>query len=255
MRVWFILILPFVLTGCGLSNLDRTSFRVSQLSPHPHQYQLVPDPLKPEGAIVERFEVRDGDCTSNRNREGDLWSDCPGKDRAEVIIRDGAAYSEKGEHWYEWDILLPDGYPDIRPSGNIIFQWKTRSKNPRRKSVLSSIYFEEFGGSYRFQGTELLTREQAVGAWNNIKLHINWTKKRDGFVHVYVNNEKKVSYENAQTMPNWGDFMSPHYGIYRIDLSEYRQASGQRVVPTQIVYIRDFKRVKTVDQLSSIPSP
>ena len=42
--------------------------------------------------------------------------------------------------------------------------------------------------------TQLLSREEAYGKWNDILINVKWTDKEEGFMKIWVNDKIKLDY-------------------------------------------------------------
>lgn len=216
-------------------------FRVS-LDMANHNYLTVKDPIG--GApvpVVERFEVRPGDCFKS---DSGGWDDCKNdRERAE-FIEQGWRQKEGDTWWYGWSIFVPRGYPNVYPVKVALGQFH-EGKKP-------SFMFQNHTGGYwlDFQLVDryykLIDKEDFRGKWHRIEIMAHWSRKKDGIFRVWVNGEQKVDI-NHKTMSSPTNYFK--YGIYRSYISRYRAKN----VPTQIVYYANIKKSRTREGL--LPDP
>ncbi|WP_165311222.1 heparin lyase I family protein [Vibrio ziniensis] len=241
--------------GCSSVTSETFGSFKRSLNSKSYGYQVVEDPIDHNNrSQVDYFEVRDGDCSSTSG-----WNDCSNdRERSELMQRSG--YQVNGsEYWYAWEIFFPDDYNSIFPSktvlgqfhqvnGSPVFLFQNQSFNVRDWSTISQGGYhldrQLKGETQKFW--ELIPEENLRGKWHRIELHVKWSREKDGFFHVWVNNEKMAGYYGP-TMDKSQVYFK--YGIYRSFVSRYKDVNKADVVPTQKVYYRNVARGYSRDSI------
>ena len=188
-----------------------------------HGYQVVSAPYHPVryGQNSEKFEVRPGDCSRST---GGGWDDCKNdRERSELIQR-GNTQKEGDEYWYRWSIYIPESHQNLYRTKVCYGQFHQEYCEP-------VLMFNEHEGGYWLsideqlidygeQNINLLRAQDFVGRWNDIVVHIRWTKKKNGWVKVWVNGEEKVEYVGKTIACRQVYFK---YGVYRSFISRRKK--------------------------------
>jgi len=207
-------------------------------------YQRVKDPTGSSPfPIVERFEVRPGDCESDG-----YWSDCA-TDRERSELSEYVHRSGIGQTWwYQWYLYVPLGYPNIYPTKTALGQFHQVNGTPvfMFQNHKGGLYLDD---QQRERYYKLIDKDDFRGRWHKFTLNVHWTKNGDGFFKVWVNDELKAEI-NRSTMNK--DYTYLKYGIYRSYISRYKNAAGVKDVPGQIVYYAGVKKAKTREKLDVI---
>ncbi|MEF1291937.1 heparin lyase I family protein, partial [Vibrio sp. M260118] len=109
-KACFLIVTLISLVACSSVNeVNRGNYGDFQrsLNNKSHGYTLTADPLleSDSSTLVERFEVRYGDCASNKD-----WNDCK-KDRERSELSERSKSTHNGDqYWYGWEIYFPDNY-------------------------------------------------------------------------------------------------------------------------------------------------
>lgn len=229
-----------LLGASDTAEIDRGGFGpfMRSLNQREWGYRVVPDPTGAAPVpVIERFEVRPGDCFSNSG-----WNDCvQDRERSELSER----YKRTGagsEYWYGWSIHIPEDYPIVYPTkaclgqfhqheGKVIWMFQNHD---------GGLYLDPqiVGGSHK-NYFPLIEGDQFRGQWHRVEVHVLWTRGDNGFFRVYVNGEQKVNYR-GQTMTAQKVYFK--YGVYRSFVSRYRNANNVTEVPAQIVYYANVRR-------------
>ena len=94
--------------------VDRGSFGQFKrsLNNTSHGYAVIEDPTgSAPTKLVERFEVRPGDCSSDSS-----WSDCKNdRERSELTERNKRS-TLGTTSWYGWSLYVPEDYVNIFPT-------------------------------------------------------------------------------------------------------------------------------------------
>ncbi len=225
------------------------------LNDKPHGYQKVVDPIDSSNQeLVERFEVRGGDCGSQPS-----FNDCE-KDRERSELSQHTNRQQAGEtYWYAWEIYFPEDYPSVYPTKTALgqfhqlkgttvfmFQNQTHSVKGRNKAETGGYHLDWHAGGKTKGFWPLISEEDLRGQWHRIEVHAKWSKKDDGFFNVWVDGEQKADYQ-GQTMEKEKVFFK--YGVYRSYISRYQNAHNEQVLPTQVVYYRNVVRGATREDI------
>ena len=165
-----------------------------------------------------RFEVRSGDC--GKDRDGG-WSDCKGdRERHEVSSHEQGDRMSKGEYWFSWSIYFPQDHQNLYPLSNNYGQFHQQGGPPvfmfkEREygySVVRTI------GDFDYDERKLVDKKQMPGNWFDILINVKWTKKKDGFFKVWVNDELKYDYKGPTKTEQ---YVYQKFGIYRTGITRY----------------------------------
>jgi hypothetical protein len=240
--------------------------------------QVINDPYlqkivesSPHG-IVEKFHLKDGDCSSFNG----TTSDCKyNRERSELTITH--PFLEKpntGEYWYEWNLLIPQDYEELASNGagtllGQFYQYNFSSNHdggpfssnhdggPTYEVMYrrSGLFFapsdhhhnrlvKANGGTNFIHDSrdaagvvELHRGKLPRDQWLNFKVHANWSCDPDvGFLKLYYNNTLKVDLKGRNSCDG-----SQHlkYGLYRYNLQNHRAINP--AVPEQRVFYSNFK--------------
>ena len=252
-----------LLTGCGGSSSNGGAGAGFGFTPSlvaaSYGVKKVEDPTgsapTPE---VWRFEVRDGDCTSDSSG----WNDCDNdRERAELSQKNGRMYNHK-EEWYGWHLYLPNDFPTIKPATTYLGQFHQVNGKPiimfmhnNRGLFLSNLTMlrtalkegQTFMAADPFNKL-LIPDDQLRGRWHYIEVHAKWDKKKMGFYRIYVNGEMKDSWRGV-TMDGRRVYFK--FGIYRYATDRYRYKYNEPI-PTQIAYYTPPTRAKSREKLQKL---
>ena len=247
-NILILIIFGLLLSAC--TTIDRGSFGQfnRSLNTTNYGYLVIKDPTKTAPTeIVEAFEVRQGDCSSNSG-----WSDCKNdRERSELSQRHRkfeSTYSGD-EYWYGWSIYFPIDYPNIYPTKVALGQFHQRSSHPvwMFQNSDGGYYLDDQVHGYTRRYYKLIDDKNLRGKWHRIELHVKWAKDKNGFFVVWADGKKKINYK-GQTMDAYRVYFK--YGIYRSFMSRYKNKNHTNNVPTQVVYFSNVKRGKSREDLS-----
>lgn len=239
-----------LLTGCSSSAtslVDRGDFdpMFRSLNYKSHGYSVIPDPTgSAPTEMVERFEVRPGDCASSGG-----WSDCRNdRERSELSQRNKYNNSDGNTYWYSWSFYLPEDFPKAMPTKVALGQFHQE----RGKPLL--MFLHSYGGLFidrQLYGetqtmSKLIDEKDLRGKWHTIVMNVKWSRKRDGFVKIWVNDELEYKYDGKNLTEQSSYFK---YGIYRSFLSRYKSAKEVDEVPTQVAYFTNVRKANSRERL------
>lgn len=220
-----------------------------------HGYQIVKDPTESAPTeMVERFEVRSGDCSGlDCSSESSGGTRSGSRERSEIATDKNY---QNSEYWYGWSIFVPKDHINIWPVNLTLGQFYNIDGSID-SATCSSFMFQNSAGLGALRGgltidrqyrcttqeyVNILTDEELIGRWNKIEVHAKWSSSDDGIFEVYANEKLKYSFK-GRTTEGSGVFLK--YGIYRSWIKRYLGP-----VPTQIVYYSNVKRAKTREGLT-----
>jgi hypothetical protein len=237
----FWLVIAMSLPSCG-QQLDKGVFSPMNrsLNNTPHGYLILPDPTgSAPTSMVERFEVRPGDCG-----ESPGWSDCEtDRERSELFANKDRLGSS---WWYGWSIFVPKHYPVVYPTKTALGQFHQVGAQP-------AFMFQNHSGGLTIDRNfgrttnthQLITHEEMVGRWTTIEVYAEWGA--EGTFRVYVNGDLEWVFTGttAEADPYF------KYGIYRSFLSRYISHSGEGEVPAQVVLYSNVRQARSRAGLQS----
>ena len=173
--------LPFSLAR----NLNSTAWGYTQ-SEDPSEYG--------SDGVVERFELRMGDC--NRNEHED---DCnSNRERVELVELDRPVIPMNGEVWYRWKIYFPKDYRIIYPAITYHIRFLEKSEKIVWSFEIGSTGVFWLGSYVSDEITyhSLIDEDELLSQWYELSVHARWGSE-NGFLSVWVNNVKKVNFVGA----------------------------------------------------------
>ena len=87
--------------------------------------------------------------------------------------------------------------------------------------------------------TQLLTRDEAYGKWNDILINVKWSEKDNGYMKIWVNNKIKLDYIGPTKRKGAVYF---RFGLYRVRVFD-------KNTPTQIVYFDEIRTGKNKEDV------
>ena len=166
-----------------------------------------------------RFEVRSGDC--GKDKQGG-WSDCKNdRERHELSGGKKEDKMSKGEYWFSWSIYFPKDHQNLYPLSNNYGQFHQQGDAPPvfmfkegsyGYSVVRTI------GDDDYDERKLVGKNKMPGNWFDILINAKWSKKKDGFFKVWVNNDLKYDYKGPTKTVQ---YVYQKFGIYRTGITRY----------------------------------
>ncbi|RVU35282.1 hypothetical protein EOI86_18990 [Hwanghaeella grinnelliae] len=229
-------------------SLERGDFGpfVRSLNEKPYGYMLVPDPTgNAPTAVVERFELRDGDCGVNG-----AWSDCE-KDRERSELREMGARSPEGtEAWYGWSFYLPQDWPDVWPTKTVLGQFHQIRSHPIWMFLLKNggLVLDDQSTGRTTRTVELIPKDDLRDRWHRVEINANWRNDDQGFFRVWIDGETKIAW-TGPTMD--AETVYFRYGVYRSFVSRFKNATGADTMPTQTAYFANVRRAAAREGLAA----
>jgi len=221
-----------------------------------YSYLVVEDPTdKAPSKLVERFELRHGDCRNRKNPGKSLEGDCnTGRQRIEIGVdklqlKSKSNFNKKNsskEFWYGWSIYFPEDYVSV-PQYVTPYLGQFHARNKGERVVMPVITFVETSGVYRANGSAIADKDELRGRWHKVELHVRWSETNDGFIRIYANGNEIFSLENSATTTR--EQVTFKYGIYRGKEYSLRYPENYEW-PTQVVYFSNVKKALSREGLN-----
>ena len=170
-----------------------------------------------------RFEVKQGDCGKDKDGQ---WDDCKNdRERHELSGGDGAM--SNGEYWFSWSIYFPKDHKNLYPLSNAFGQFHQKGGHPvfmfkeLKKGYTLVRTITEDDSLYDFSDYDeklLLTNEEVAGKWFDVLINAKWTKKKNGFFKLWINDELKYDYVGPTKSRQK---VYQKFGVYRTGISRY----------------------------------
>ena len=186
---------------------------------------LAPDP------IVQRFELRPGDCLSEPP-----FNDCENSvERAELAQDINPPSSSSDAYWYRWEVFFPEDFKGSYPARNRHGQFIDKATGSAawvfEIGSTGALWFgSRFDEESRF--FSLINERELRGQWHEIIVEGVWNNP-DGRINVWVNGEQRARYRGV-TCRRCKIFLS--YGISRVGVSEFKKRHPEKALPVQVVY-------------------
>lgn len=241
----FFFFLIFAVSATDLS-IDRNlfgEFSNSLNNPNSHAYKISKDITNSAPSkTIEMFELRSGDCSKDLR-----WNDCT-TDRERIELKQkNSSYIDHQTWWYGWAFYLPENYQDVSPVKLSIAQFYDEGADqPAWMFQLNEkgLYLDNQlnkSGLVKL----LIKKDDLVKKWYTIQVEMIPSRKSDGKLNIWIDDELKFAYNGATLKSNEFYFK---YGLYRSFLSRWKNPSK---IPTQNIYFANVKKAKTQKDLIS----
>jgi hypothetical protein len=162
-----------------------------------------------DGDTSIRFEVRPGDCSAGRHG----WDDCE-RDRERSELKQ-IGYQFAGETWwFGFSMYVPEPHRNIWPAKLSFAQFHQEGARPAimLQNHRGGLWLDIHGAEKTIRLIPLIAADGFAGRWHDVKLHIRWSAKEDGFIRAYVGTDKVADYRGA-TMSAQKVYFK--FGLYR----------------------------------------
>ena len=182
-------------------------------------------------SIVQRFELRPGDCLSEPP-----FNDCENSvERAELAQDINPSSFSSDAYWYRWEVFFPEDFKGSYPARNRHGQFIDKATGSAawvfEIGSTGALWFgSRFDDESRF--FSLINERELRGQWHEIIVEGVWNNP-DGRINVWVNREQRVRYRGV-TCGRCQIFLS--YGISRIGVNEFNKRYPDKALPVQVVY-------------------
>jgi len=222
-----------------------TLHKAGNFKPSDYGVTVVNDIVR-SGNEALRIEVRQGDCGRGTGFHQDCKTDRERREFNSGDSRGSKDYMTGGEHWLAWSMYFPKSHINLWPLQNTYGQFKEvdyigdsydpvfQTKENRSGYTLVRTIGNKGIEGYCSMGfcdrdeVLLIPKEDMIGKWNDILINVKWTKKKDGFFKVWVNNELKYNYKGRTQSKYRGVFFQ--WGIYRTGLTRYINYQNLNVI-------------------------
>ena len=135
--------------------------------------------------IVERFELRMGDCDRNERQD-----DCNStQERIELVELDPPIAPLNGEVWYRWKIYFPENYRIIYPAKTYHIRFFEKDGKLVWSFEIGSTGVFWLGRYVSDEVTyyPLIDEDALLSQWHEFSVHAKWGSN-NGFFKVWVNS-------------------------------------------------------------------
>ncbi|MFM2481092.1 heparin lyase I family protein [Celerinatantimonas sp. YJH-8] len=181
---------------------------------------------------IELFTVKHGDCFANRN-----WDDCK-QDRQRSELSEKHKSTHSGEHlWYHWEFFIDNHFPDIYPTKVTLVQFHQVRAKPSWMFELDHQGYWLVNHLHRKDKQRYLLLPWATlrGNWHQFDVEVQWSKKTNGSLRVWVDEKPFVNYQGPTMSADISYFK---YGLYQAFISRYQKTTGLNTIPEQQIYYR-----------------
>lgn len=240
-------------TALPIENTGFDSFSWIGGPRKPHFYRQVqsPEDGPMEGAFVERFEIRAGDCGMTFD-----YNDCD-HDREHIGWNEESLTPLAEEVWYSFSLMMPD-VPDMKEINTILAEFRPDGHGQINLSIeIQKGELVAVVGSTTIEQTNDLEPPPVAewqslgrlspGRWYDFVLEAVWSRdEADGRLILSRGKSIWLDFRGANTA--FGRPVHMQYGLYRPYVSGY---GGD--VPTQIVYFDKVHKASSRELLGTTP--
>ena len=181
-------------------------------------------------AVVQRFEVRPGQCISRPP-----FHDCErGVERAE--LRQAIVPRASGEtHWYRWQVFFPNdfvtAYPVRNRHGQFVDYGTGESAWAFEIGSTGALWVgSQFDDESRY--FSVINERDLRGEWHDVIVEAVWSRDK-GRLNVWVNGQRRVRYQGS-TCDRCRIALT--YGIARHGASKFKERYPKKTLPVQVMY-------------------
>ena len=247
--VWVSLVHVSACATVGLTNtvVERGDFGTFErsLNKRYYGYQLVVDPTDQfSDQLVERFEVRSGDCSSNSG-----WSDCE-NDRERSELKEKYPQENIGStRWYSWKFYIPPDWPTVYPTKTVLGQFHQIGSHPiwMLLQQKDGLYLDDQTSGFSSRKILLIPAEEFVDKWHYVKIQAKWENDETGLFNVWIDGDEIIQHRGITASENKVYF---RFGVYRSFISLFKNSNDTTYLPTQIAFFTDVRMATTESGLN-----
>lgn len=211
-----------------------------------YQTTLSDAPL--DGAFLERFEIRDGDCGSTGN-----YNDCA-HDREHIGWNEDGSTPLDQEVWYSFSLMMPTNeinmgdintiLAEFRPVGPGQINLSIELQKGELVAVVGSTTVEQKNDMEpppiaKWHSFGMLN----PGHWYRFEVGATWSRNEsNGRIKIFLQGLPRMDFKGVNTAFNKAVHMQ--YGLYRPFVSGFKGT-----VPTQVVYFDNVHKAAKRDAL------
>ena len=228
--------------------LKRTYEIVGNQPDKPYNHAWVNDLVR-DGEYAIRLEIRDRECGRDDCPRGDFtgWAG-----RTEFGFWDT---NITGENWFRWSVYIPKETMELQSKGWTLFtQIKANYKSQKNKDCpIIPLYLmlddqginlgKEKGDCDQFFLQIIPNEENFKGKWLDFIAHTKWSKKDDGFIHLWVNGKKEYTYTGSTV-----SILNNNYPpVFRLPIYNGNRDKNEKI--TQVMYFDSFYAAKKCEKM------
>lgn len=242
--ILFLYFTIFPLFAFGNNSSDVGIPMKKKLAVSNNQWQLVKSangyPVR-DGKKSWMFTLKNGQCGEELPKHSDCKTD---RQRSEATQKKYDKIPSK-PMWYSASIFIPNNYQSVTPLSVSWLQIYETGHAPvlMLRETGNFLRFEVLPGTWNTHTTKFGHIKDFINQWMDIKIHIKYSKKPDGFMKFYV-NEKLIGSYSGNTIVGLGNGkVRLDIGIYHSRVSRWNKywsidgpGKKEKDFPTQILY-------------------
>jgi hypothetical protein len=163
-------------------------------------------------------------------------------ERDELLERKEFGPMENEGFSYAFSMFIPNDFP-IVPTRLVLAQWKQNEENDNAlvDNPILALRYQKGELFVTLQTAEekkriFSTREEVRGKWLDFIFHVKFTRGKEGFVKVWMNEIQIVDYKGVTAYSEKYNYPKPGHFYFKIGL--YRD----RMDEPMTIYIDEFKK-------------
>ena len=253
--IFYINIIYFLMTSIVFAGVVSKNPNYLKNELDKHNYTIIKDPTGTSPIeLIENFSPRKGDCGNHKSFGGKMGgqTDCNSdRLRLEVAIQKELRTGKKPkEVWVSYYFYVPNSSGNFKDK--YLQPYITQFYGFNKKGGQDSGgYAPQFSASISHgklyaAGAYVIDEKNLKGKWHKVEFNIRYSKKYDGFVKVYINNELKVNRTGFKTSHH--DYVEIKYGSYNHKDFGYVYPEGYQF-PSHTIYFTGFSISKDRNKL------
>lgn len=168
-------------------------------------------------------------------------------ERNELVEQKELISSENQDYSYKFSIFLPEDFP-IVDTRLVLAQWKQKDEN-NAATIDNPILALRYVNGELFitlQTTEkknkiFSTTEEIRGKWLDFKFEVKFSRKNNGFIHIWLNNKQIVTYSGETAYNKAHGY--PLEGKFYFKMGLYRDCMNESMT----VYFDDYNKTQSIN--------